>query len=710
MKKHLLRLCLVIAVFGLFALSAAEAQQSAASPVTATPVGQSLENFIGTAAPPTAAPVAAKPATADNAEDNALQITDTFATGVLDTLGRMVETVKANSTTLDDDFYALPDFGAWLQLQFTDPHRQDLWNNVGGDLVVIVGVPLLGGIAVSLLTLPLRLKFWRQKPQALHQRIGVLFGLLFLRLVPGFVFLGAALLLLDQNETHRFARFVVLNIIYAIAAGYAVRQVLRCVFAPRADHLRAFTLASPQARAAFYWLSAFALIIIYGYFLVTVATALRVPANAVGLFQNIVSLVLTVMTIIVIVQTRTRVAAVIRGEILEEEHATVVQSMRLWLSQHWHRLVTIYLIIGLIITWLDIDNGITLILRGTILSLFILALGRMAFVALDGWVSPLANSASLLHRQLLAFVLRPLIWVVIIVALAAAWGMNFSGFVATASGQRLTTTFLSVIFTLFVLTAIYEMLNIWIERQLNKRDKNSKLPMASARARTLLPMMRNTIFILFCGIAVLMLLSAVGVNIGPLLAGAGVVGVAIGFGSQTLVKDFLTGLFIVIENTVAVGDVVKIGAFGGVVEAISIRTIRLRDSDGSLHILPFSEVSKISNMTKGFAYALVNIGVSYDSDLERVMDVLREIGAELQEDAVFKRVILEPIEVLGVDDLGASAITIQARIRTRPGKQWDVRRLLLLRIKQRFDKEKIEIPFPTVTNVMKPTPAQDSGA
>jgi small conductance mechanosensitive channel len=307
----------------------------------------------------------------------------------------------------------------------------------------------------------------------------------------------------------------------------------------------------------------------------------------------------------------------------------------------------------------------------------------------------------LVHRQILSFLLGPVIWGATIVAIAAVWGFHVRDLIATPFGQKTTAALVSIGLTLFVLTVLYEMLTTSIDRHLMRRDKTGKQLVASARARTLLPMVRNSVFILFCGVACLICLSAIGINIGPLLAGAGVVGVAIGFGSQSLVKDFLTGLFIVVENTIAVGDVVKIGQFGGVVEALSIRTIRLRDTDGSLHILPFSEVSMITNMTRGFAFAVVDVGVSYGSDLEHVMTILREIGAQLQEDPIFKRVILEPIEVMGVENLGDSSITIRARIRTRPGKQWDVRRLLLLRIKQRFDVENIEIPFPTVTQITK---------
>jgi small conductance mechanosensitive channel len=249
---------------------------------------------------------------------------------------------------------------------------------------------------------------------------------------------------------------------------------------------------------------------------------------------------------------------------------------------------------------------------------------------------------------------------------------------------------------------IYEGCNRTIEKHLNRRDADGKALQASARMRTLLPMIRNMVFVFFAVIVGFVTLSEAGFNIGPLLAGAGVVGVAVGFGSQALVKDFLTGLFIVIENTIAVGDVVKIGSHSGVVESISFRTLRLRDNEGALHILPFSIVTDIVNMTRDFAFAVINVGVSYSSDLEHVMRVIRAVGEDLQKDPVFKRVILEPIEILGVDSLGDSSITISSRLRTRPGKQWDVRRMFLLKLKQAFDKEKIEIPFPTVTSIQKP--------
>jgi small conductance mechanosensitive channel len=513
------------------------------------------------------------------------------------------------------------------------------------------------------------------------------------------VFFGCSLVLLDQNEAHNLPRFVILNVIYAITLTTTIRQCLRALFAPASDHLRLIGFTAPQATYAFRWFSAFSLIIVGGYYCVNIATALHVPPGAVVLFQNFLALILTVMAIVVIFQTRLRVAVILRGSKTPAPER-VDYAFRLWLARHWHRLTTAYLIIGLTVTTLEVDHGIAVMLRGTVMTFVTIVLSRISFLALDRWTAPRAGT-SLTHRQVMAFLIRPLIWVVAAFTIAASWGFHINVLIANPMGQRVTNAVISIALTLFILTIIYETLNSAIERHLSRKDPEGKTPVASARARTLLPMVRNTVFMLFSGIAMLTFLSAIGINIGPLLAGAGVVGVAIGFGSQSLVKDFLTGLFIVMENTVAVGDIVKIGEFSGSVEAMSVRTIRLRDLDGSLHILPFSEVSKITNMTKGFSYALFTVGVSYGTDINRVMAILREIGADLQEDPIFKRVILEPIEVLGVDSLGDSAILIQSRMRTRPGKQWDIKRQLLLRIVQRFDKEGIDIPFPTVTHLTK---------
>jgi small conductance mechanosensitive channel len=195
----------------------------------------------------------------------------------------------------------------------------------------------------------------------------------------------------------------------------------------------------------------------------------------------------------------------------------------------------------------------------------------------------------------------------------------------------------------------------------------------------------------------MLLLAEVGVDLAPLLAAAGIGGLAIGFGAQNLVRDVITGFFILLEDHVRVGDVVRVGGKGGLVEGISLRVLTLRDFDGSVHLIPHGTIETITNMTKDFSYYLLDVGVAYREDVDEVMAVLKEVGAELRRDPEFAPDILEDLEVVGVDDFAASQVTIKVRIKTVPIKQWRVGRELRRRIKKAFDTYGIEIPFPHLT-------------
>ncbi|MGI9504695.1 MAG: mechanosensitive ion channel family protein, partial [Geminicoccaceae bacterium] len=219
----------------------------------------------------------------------------------------------------------------------------------------------------------------------------------------------------------------------------------------------------------------------------------------------------------------------------------------------------------------------------------------------------------------------------------------------------------------------------------------------SARARTLLPLLRTFFFLLICTIVTLTTLSTLGVDVTPVLAAAGVIGIAIGFGSQKLVQDIINGLFILFQDTIAVGEVVDVAGHSGVVEHISVRTIGLRDLSGRAHTIPFSEVTTITNHTKDFAFAELDVGVGYREDVDEVMEVIRQIGAELETDPIQGENILEPIQVLGLDQLADSAVVIKARIKTRPMTQWAIKRSFNRLMKYRFDELGIEMPYPHQT-------------
>jgi len=217
------------------------------------------------------------------------------------------------------------------------------------------------------------------------------------------------------------------------------------------------------------------------------------------------------------------------------------------------------------------------------------------------------------------------------------------------------------------------------------------------RAQTLSHIVQAVATTLLLVITTMLVLGELGVNLAPLLAAAGIGGLAIGFGAQNLVRDVITGFFILLEDQVRIGDVVRIGDKGGLVENISLRVLALRDFDGSLHLIPHGTITSVTNLTKDYSYSLLDVGVAYREDVDEVMTVLKEIGADLRQDPEFSIDILDDLEVVGVDDFSASQVTIKIRIKTVPIKQWRISRELRRRIKKVFDARGIEIPFPHLT-------------
>lgn len=214
------------------------------------------------------------------------------------------------------------------------------------------------------------------------------------------------------------------------------------------------------------------------------------------------------------------------------------------------------------------------------------------------------------------------------------------------------------------------------------------------RVRTVGGLIRNAVNVVLISAALLMILQEIGVNITPLLTGAGIAGLAVGFGAQHLVRDIISGFFLILEDQVHVGDVVKVNGTGGLVEALKLRTITLRDLSGTVHVFPNGSINELANLTKDFSFAVIDVGVAYKEDTDVVSDVLRGVGAELRQDPAFGPLILDALEVLGVDDFGESEVTIKIRIKTLPLQQWSVGRELRRRIKKAFDARGIEIPFP----------------
>ena len=212
---------------------------------------------------------------------------------------------------------------------------------------------------------------------------------------------------------------------------------------------------------------------------------------------------------------------------------------------------------------------------------------------------------------------------------------------------------------------------------------------------------RRFFAILIWSAAALMVLRELDIDITPVLTGAGIIGLAVGFGAQTLVKDIISGLFLIAEDQVRLGDVAQVNGISGAVEEINLRTIVLRDLEGSLHYIASGEIRTLTNKSKDFSYYVIDIGVGYDDDTDRIVGVVREVARELMDDPGFAAFILEPLEVLGVDAFKATEVTLRFRIKTLPLKQWDVGRELRRRIKKAFDARGISIPGPQMTVSIK---------
>jgi len=333
--------------------------------------------------------------------------------------------------------------------------------------------------------------------------------------------------------------------------------------------------------------------------------------------------------------------------------------------------------------------------------------GRLArrFARLGAHKLPGPHDAEMTVRanrlaRLAGWIVQALAGIAAALIVADIWGFNLLAWTTTPLGARVLAGAIRLGVLLVASVAVFELAGLAIGRGMEGFADHAAEPRRRAQLATLSPLLRGVAQTAIVIVALLMALSELGVKIGPLLAGAGVVGVALGFGAQTLVKDFLTGIFLIVEDIVSVGDIVRIADSGGLVEQMTLRTIRLRDFDGTVHVFPYSEAQVLHNLTKSFSYYVFDLQVSYGSDLDAALSIMRKVGARLKADPDFAEKILEPIEVVGVDNLADSGVVLKARIKTQPLQQWTVGREYNRRIKLAFDDAGVEIPFPHLKVVM----------
>jgi len=637
-------------------------------------------------------------------------------TGLLSRLSEAVASSTAALTNAAAALFDLPGLIGWVERQANDPAARGQWIETFVKLAFTLALAALGGRLASAALGNARRALDARGSGNAWLGAAILLARIIVDLVPIAVFAALAYAVLPFTKPSLYARLLTLVIVNASVAVRAFLTLARNLLTPPAAAQHLFAMSEETASYWLVWLRRLAGLSIYGYFATEAALLLGLPRAGYEAIGRAIGLAVAALVIVLVLQNRHAAARRIRGARQGEGEGNALQLLRARLADIWHVLAILYVGAVYVVWALSVSGGFEFILRASLLSLFVLVLARILagggesllrrFFAIGDDLKrrfPTLEARADRYLPILVQLLRALVWLAALLALLEVWGLASFDWLSSDFGRRVLGSLASVALTVIVALAVWEAISLTMEAYLARRAAEGSETYRRARAHTLLPLLHKTLSILIAGIAALIALSALGISIAPLLAGVGVAGLAVGFGAQSLVKDLITGVFIVIEDTIAVGDKVTLAGDTGEVEAISLRSLRLRDETGGVHTIPFSEVSKILNMTKDFGYAVFHIGIAYRENVDRVIEVVKALGAELAADLAYASAILAPLEMEGLDRFGESAVIISARLKTRPGQQWAVTREFNRRLKRRFDELGIEMPFPTRTLFLENT-------
>lgn len=557
----------------------------------------------------------------------------------------------------------------------------------------------------------------RRHTTLLHRMPRALVSLV-VRAVPLLVFAGVASLtmsVLDGDGTPTDTALGSLIDIYVICR--LVTIVSRLFFQPDARQLRLLHISDAWAAYAQRAIARIAIV-------VGICTAAIELAASFGLSEaghvallKAVALVGHLMISALILRCRQPVAARIRAT--GDEHRAFAMFSHA-LADAWAP-VAVFAVMALWFVWaLDVHNGYRVLIALGGRSIAVMIGMRIVSIVVFGALARLFqrrdDDRTLVHLHayryypLLRRIVSTVIAIVTVVLLLQIWGVPiFHAFKTGTIGHRLASALMTIAIAALVALFVWEAANIAIERRLQQWTREGNLVRA-ARLRTLLPMLRSLLLIMIALVVVLTGLSQIGVNIGPLLAGASIFGVALGFGSQKLVQDFITGIFLLMENAMQVGDWVTLAGVSGTVEYLSIRTVRLRGGDGSLYTIPFSSVTTVNNTNRGLGNAAVKVSIAYGQDIDPAIATLKEIGAALRDDPNYKDGILSDFSYWGVDQVDGATVTLAGQIQCKDSTRWGVQREFNRRIAVLFRERGIRIANPQRSVVAYDAGAQHGGA
>ena len=603
----------------------------------------------------------------------------------------------------------IPDAIAWLIEHWGEPDERDAWLISFGKLIAVIAAGIAGGLAAFYALTALRRRVERREAPSPWLRPPLLLSHALLRAAPNLIAAGVAYGVLTVISPADAVRLIALAIVNAHLIVSIVKAAGTLVLAPYAPQLRLAPLTDENAAYCSVWWRRLVNIGAYGYVFCQAALLLGLPESGYAALMRLLGILLVGLLITLILQNRTALARWLHetGRTSGTRAHLRVFALLGKLADFWHIPAILYVVAGGLLAAAEGPEGFLFLIKGSAATIAIAWATGFGFAGVRRGFERGFRIRTELHERYpglqarvdryIPVARRAAQTVVLLLGLCLileAWNADIFTWLASETGTAVIATLASIVAIALIAVIVLEVVTTLVDRYLTQVDADGELVERSQRARTLLPLARNALRIVVGVIAALMILSEIGLDIAPVLAGVGVAGLAIGFGAQTLVKDIITGLFILLEDSVAVGDVVTAGGHTGTVEALTVRTIRLRDLQGHVHTVPFSGVDTISNMTKEFSYYLIDMGVAYREDYDEVVDVMREVGAELQQDPELGPNMLEPLEIMGLNSFGDSAVIVRARLKTKPLTQWATGREYNRRIKAAFDARGIEIPFP----------------
>jgi moderate conductance mechanosensitive channel len=634
----------------------------------------------------------------------------------------------------------LPVLWAWLQVMATDPAARGILLATAWRLALVLALGLAAEWAVRRMVRGPIMRLVRHAPtngvpdesgeeraevgetepvrrgiaaRTLLRRVPLVLGRLVLELLPIFAFLlvGHAIVV-SAIGGEDVTRFILLAVIGAYAISAAIVCIARMMLSPRQPRLRLLYVSDDFAVYAMRWVRRITVFTLAGYAAAEVGLLLGLSDAAHTAVLKAVGLVDHLLLAIIVLQQRRTVRHLIRAPQGAEGSFA---ALRNGLARIWHWLALAFLAASWVVSAIEARNGYGLMLRYFLATFVVLIIARLAQIILVGGLDrmlrlkpatalryPGIEARFAIYHPVLRSVTRAAIFVLGLLLLLQLWGIgSFNWLLRTDLGEHVVSSLVTLGITCLGALVVWEAVNASVERHLVRLAADAQIA-RSARLRTLLPLLRSTLLVTILIVLGLIVLSEIGVNIGPLLAGAGIVGVAIGFGSQKLVQDLITGVFLLLENAMQVGDAVTVAGLSGNVEALSIRTIRLRASDGSVHIIPFSSVTSVTNVNRGIGNASVNVTVDYREDTDRVCETLKEIVQQMREDADCAPKMLSDLQLWGVDKVDGASATIVGQVVCTDSGRWSVQRELNRRMKQRFEELGITLFNPMRTVAFLP--------